>query len=37
MERIMNEENELDHAVEGDAIECPVDCGSSGEMKLDKN
>ena len=31
MERIMNEENELDH-VEGDPVEGPVVCVSRGEV-----
>ena len=26
MERIINEENDWDHNVEGDAVECPVVC-----------
>ena len=28
MERIMNEENDWHHNVEGDAVMCPVDCVS---------
>ena len=30
MERIMNEENDYDHNMEGDAIEGPVVCVSRG-------
>ena len=34
MERIMNEENDLDHDVEGDAVERPVVCNSrEGELQ----
>ena len=32
MERIMNEENDWDHNVEGDAAECPVVCVGREEV-----
>ena len=32
MDGIMNEENEYDHNVEGDAVESPVDCGYRYEV-----
>ena len=32
MERDMNEENDWDHSVEGDAVEGPVDCVSGEEV-----
>ena len=32
MERIMNEENDWDHNVEGDAVEGPVVCVSRDKM-----
>ena len=31
-ERIMNEENDWDHNVEVDAVECSVDCASREDM-----
>ena len=33
MEKIMNEENDLHHNMEGDAVEDPVDCVSREEVK----
>ena len=32
MERIMNEENDWDHSVEGDAVGCPVVCVSREDV-----
>ena len=32
MERIMNEENDWDHNVDGDAVEGPVVCASREEV-----
>ena len=37
MERIMNEENDLDHNVEGDAVEGPVVCVSREEVLQELN
>ena len=39
MERIMNEENDWDHNIEGDAVEGPVNCVSRDEVlqALNKN
>ena len=34
MERIMNEENDWDHNVEGDTVDCPVVCVSREEEVL---
>ena len=32
IEKIMNEETDWDHSVEGDAVEGPVDCAGRDEM-----
>ena len=32
VERIMNKENDRDHNVEGDAVECPLDCVCRDEV-----
>ena len=32
MQRIMNEENDWDHSVEGDAVEGPIVCASIEEV-----